>query len=852
MAKAAKAERTDAKLYKEFQQQPDGLSLESLKTLLRTLQAERQHRADKVEVLEDRLQITNNELAFRKSEADECRQQLYTALRKEPDRHRHRFALVEGYDPAAEVHEENVLQSRRCVERVLQEQVSQVIGRRKRDQQGFVVHDLEDMMIRKSKSEELRERYFRDTVLVTYVMPYSEQKHNLSFRIAATTSVKTLKEDACKYWGLNEAEFVLKMANNSKLHDALKVTACFRKHEEAQFLLVYKTPKNQSVLASEFGDILPKFGKKKLMNTRGAQIAKGTRVTRKKEGFKENKSLAEEMLVLPGLFQFMTQRDRKAKQHLQRLKLRSICAYLALVVLTTFSIMVLRPPGFGYWCTTGISDTLTGGLHSQTFESIRCEEDIWRWLEDSVTAEVFTDDSMLREYNYLVGYLQVMMQQVSEPSRANCQGIEGDVQPANFSCVHAAFRENTADRSEQDRLESYWATRIGQDGRSLEKPWEYKKVSRPTSGAYPETEAFQRTDGSGYSVEYQLQYTPLSKVRAAFLSDMHFLKQIGWLSSQTRALHLSFVAYNANYQTWIWNRYTFEISAFGTIYPLAHVEPFRPHLLEYGLDSELLISDIARLCLLLLLILQAFFDFRHEKKQSGSGWKHLLTVQVWVDFSIVVFFLVALGFRINYYSGERSVSYALSHLESFRDAGQVAENFGVHVCLEAVLLALCLYRLVYFLRVRRSVYIIWLCVERSASYLLRLSPLLLLVFFGFLLLGLAAGNRAHECNRTFASMMSCSLLLLSGDYHPAQLEPGESTRLVYVIALFCFGRLIVANTWTSILMQEYHRARVEAGFDPETYSWQEYEWVSWCLPWPLKPLYLKLRPSIKPVKQLED
>lgn len=28
-------------------------------------------------------------------------------------------------------------------------------------------------------------------------------------------------------------------------------------------------------------------------------------------------------------------------------------AYLALVVLTTFSIMVLRPPGFGYWCTTG-------------------------------------------------------------------------------------------------------------------------------------------------------------------------------------------------------------------------------------------------------------------------------------------------------------------------------------------------------------------------------------------------------------------------------------------------------------------------------------------------------------------
>jgi len=35
--------------------------------------------------------------------------------------------------------------------------------------------------------------------------------------------------------------------------------------------------------------------------------------------------------------------------------------------------------------------------------------------------------------------------------------------------------------------------------------------------------------------------------------------------------------------------------------------------------------------ILKLAVLQAFFDFRHEKKQSGSGWKHLLTVQAGMD-----------------------------------------------------------------------------------------------------------------------------------------------------------------------------------------------------------------------------
>eukprot|EP00913_Durusdinium_trenchii_P012622 g11853.t1 len=68
--------------------------------------------------------------------------------------------------------------------------------------------------------------------------------------------------------------------------------------------------------------------------------------------------------------------------------------------------------------------------------------------------------------------------------------------------------------------------------------------------------------------------------------------------------------------------------------------------------------------------------------------------------------------------------------------------------------------------------------------------------------------------------MSCSLLMMSGDVRVAQLEPGESFRVVSVLLLFCFGKLVLANVWLAMLMQEYHTARVEAG-SSSAYKWRD-------------------------------
>lgn len=141
-------------------------------------------------------------------------------------------------------------------------------------------------------------------------------------------------------------------------------------------------------------------------------------------------------------------------------------------------------------------------------------------------------------------------------------------------------------------------------------------------------------------------------MHAAFLEDLRFLQSIGWLS-QMRALHVSFLAYNANHRIWVWNqlpganpssercgngrtrpekatfprkkgrktavlgRFSFEHTAFGTIHPLVYQQPFRPRLFELGQDVELLVCDVARVCLALFVIFQALeTDSEHGLRSS--------------------------------------------------------------------------------------------------------------------------------------------------------------------------------------------------------------------------------------------
>ncbi|CAJ1457872.1 unnamed protein product [Effrenium voratum] len=623
---------------------------------------------------------------------------------------------------------------------------------------------------------------------------------------------------------------------------------CLRRNEDGHFVLVHKTPKNPIILQQEWLDIQPKFGRKKVKRPAEEEQKLGSSTA-----VGNNSSLAEQMVMLPGLFQFMTQRDRDARRHLPPLKLRSLCVYLMLLVLTAWCLFRLRPPLYSYWCNEGIAQVMTGEIHSAPFESIRSVEGIWTWLEETVAAELFVEDSVLRRHNYLLGYVQVLTQQVTETESSTCVQASAVQGTGNFTCVGLSFDESNADKTRQQEIEAYWSGKVGQDGRSFSEPWVFS--TGRTAGAHPQTDAFREFDASGYSADYHLQYTPLSKVHDAFLNDMKFLQQVDWLSPHTRALHVSFVVFNANHQTWVWNRFTFEMTAFGVIYPLSHIEDFRPRLNEYGMEYGLLGADLARLVLVILVCFQVFLDVWRLQTATGAGWKHFLTLQAITDLLIFVLFLVAFIRRMAFYTSESSVSHAMAAFNelSFHDVGQISASYNFNAILDGVVVALCCFRFAYFMRVSRAVFVVWSAVERAASVASSLVPLVLLSLLGFVVVGMAVDSRDSPYTRTIGLITTRVVMLLAGDDRTvAALHPDRPAELLYSVVLSASFRLFILNTWIAVMMQEYHRVRIAAGFDPKQYRWKEYDWVRWGVAWPFSSLYLRFRPKAEPSKRFTD
>ncbi|CAE7248371.1 unnamed protein product [Symbiodinium sp. CCMP2456] len=558
--------------------------------------------------------------------------------------------------------------------------------------------------------------------------------------------------------------------------------------------------KNTSMMDRELTNILPKAGRK----ARRGGANKSSHDAGKGEGAAAGGSsgeLAEQMMFLPGLFAFMTQRDRNVKQHLQRMKLRNIFIYLTVLVLAVYDIYLMQPPGVNYLCREGAVLPLTSGdVHTVDFEDIRTPSSVWAWLTDTVAAELFTADSLLRSGNYAVGFLQVLVQNVQPATAAQCpQEDTSFTLPPNVSCYAMAYTDDTAATASLAEVYTYFQGKIGLDGRSHQiSPWQWGPSRMASPGGEASTQmTFSAVDGSGYSVEYSLQHPSAAQlscmvtpsrsadtVRQAFLEDVAFLARASWLDTQTRAVHVQFTLYSPNYDLWIPSRYSFEMTGFGTVTPKIDVSTFRPGIIEYGSGFAQLLADIVRaLFVLYICLFQVYWDFMYERRVNGAGWKHFFTIQGAVDLSIGSVFFAMFGLRYTTFNAtasadlageELSFTSAVGALEESRlciqykvatisQATELAQTYNQHLALDAAMAALVLYRVLYFLKVNRHVFIIWTSVARAARIALRLLVVFAPILGALTVLSMGVSSNFDQYTRTFGSALTQNLLMIFGD-----------------------------------------------------------------------------------------
>lgn len=273
---------------------------------------------------------------------------------------------------------------------------------------------------------------------------------------------------------------------------------------------------------------------------------------------------------------------------------------------------------------------------------------------------------------------------------------------------------------------------------------------------------------------------------------------------------------------------------------------------------EQLSLDIIRFALVVVILFYqvVMVEIRHERSNGGNGLAYILSSQGVADLGLICVNVTI--FVQRYLHAVISLTKGLPLIENasaeYLGSIWVAELYKQNVVLEVFCLGLVSWRLFAFMKVNRHVFLIWntlnVSLVKSARYLMVLVP----VLTGCVIVAHAFWKTHSGDFRTFWGSATTILMILLGD-DKAVRALGEVTRPGTIIFVQGFYLVIVAfliNSWAAVLIQEYQKQRVAAGFRPKEYAWSEYNYVQWLLPSPLKRAYCRLRPSIKPVEEDED
>eukprot|EP00928_Gymnodinium_smaydae_P046241 TRINITY_DN30802_c0_g1_i1.p1 TRINITY_DN30802_c0_g1~~TRINITY_DN30802_c0_g1_i1.p1 ORF type:complete len:929 (-),score=169.00 TRINITY_DN30802_c0_g1_i1:19-2688(-) len=876
----------------------DSLDITACKDRILRLRADRERLAESTERLQERLKALNNELAARKEEADRSRQELLNEqaknrrmaeqrrqLGEEDDRSAAQPGGAGGLAVADRADAERQLEKvRHFIEEQLQERVPKNV---QRTTLGTRTFNETELMVEKSSEDQEREAFGIDTVLITYNLPNSELHYNLSYRVDRSTTAKKLREDACLYWNVSEVEFILKTMDNSKVHDDLTVQSCFRRDEAAHLILAQKTPKETRVLESEQHAIRPKIGRNSRPRSgeNASDESRGIGLTPSQDFF-------EPMKALPGLWEFMTQRDRRIVDHVDRIKLRNICLYLVLIILTLTCFNLSRPPTVEYYVRQGLIEPMSvpwvspeTNAQVHGFEAIRTVDEAWYWLTHVLPGQLMVSGSQIRGHNYMPGWVQIRQQRVREGTGSQCHSALAAVD-GSYECFDAEYSEDTLDSAPFEDVRLYWrgcnfsnATRdlceaksnetnttvnyigkYGVHGRSLSRaPWEWKSAAELRSednlgylgffsgyGTYPP---------DGYVAEYDLQHFPINETYAAYQQDMQVLRENNWITTRTRMITVEFLTYNGNRDYWAVNTYVMELPPTGHIITQKDVGVFRPFNFATDTDRRVFFMDIVRLAIVLYIITyQIYSEVSYERAKGKSAMNYLLRPLGIADMLIGVVFLVIAVLRhiVLGVAVWDVLEYSADQRSGFQSARHYFSVYYESVTLETFFLCLVVYRWISFFRINRHTFVLWSTIERACKEYAGVSFIFAMLMVCFAAIAHAMKGHNSRMYSTFPSSCLAVLMQMYG-VHTKIANDGRVGEQFYSVVFQIIFVYVVSNSWVAVLIQTYQKVRVQAGYQSKTYRWKEYQYAKWSLWSPFLSGYLKyLRPKIERPKNLSD
>lgn len=714
----------------------------------------------------------------------------------------------------------------------------------------------------------------RDTVLVSYVKPNENYRYNLAFRIDPDTTTKELRASVCKYWGADQANFILRTMANNKCQDDNRVRDCFKQGEIAQLRLEMKRESAEPPTEEELKAIQPK---------RKKRVGKGAKPRFNAEGVdsiqKFGDNFSKQLHKMGGIYFLLKLRDKKPSEHAAKIKLHDVIIYLALAVLTIYVHSQRRRDGEAFWCSKGIEDFInappigaqipvcSGGSPSsslcvRSFNELKQPQDAWVWLNYAIPAIFWPTDPTqvsLATYNRLLGYFSVRVKNVKTPasrtefctsnsidlvailggtgnsSNATCfpRRAEGDGMRTEPYPVLVEYWQNVTNISMNTSTTLSTTTTLG--FRGTMNPGEFisaekNKKDRQISWVRGNQDSY---DASGYTVDYRMTVSDPIRASEEYRKDWEMFRQTGWVSLTTRVILVSFTTYNYHYDMWTSTELMIECPPGGDMILTRYTQPFRPRVFETQAELSWTYIDGARLSIAIYIFMfVGYMERQHKVKNHKAGAYYHISLTGITDIGVVTCLLIQVFWNIASFQEEATFKYLVrangEETNRFESLTTPAFHYNTIFIIDGLMMVFLMYRIISFFRLSHTVYLLWhalgSAIKGLGFFFFVMSP----AVFSFVLLSwVHFGSYFMDFSNMTRSFVSC-VRLANADLDLTYYESDPAWVIFTIVTIYVIVTFLALNLFASILTDAHYVVQLTCAQPVEKWDLQRLR--SWVFP----------------------
>mmetsp|Transcript_82726 Transcript_82726/g.256782 ORF Transcript_82726/g.256782 Transcript_82726/m.256782 type:complete len:806 (+) Transcript_82726:3-2420(+) len=688
-----------------------------------------------------------------------------------------------------------------------------------------------------------------ETVRVTFA-PTQSYLYPLTFRIEDSTTITTLKKNACFYWNVNPEDYILRTMANNKCADEMLVRECFKQGELAQLRLEPRKLEVSEPKEEELKAIMPKGKQRKGKNRDPRYNAEGIEKIQK-----YNDNYAMQLRKMGGIYFLLKLRDTKPSEHFAKIKLRDILIYTALAVLTFWVYSSRRPAGEDFWYLSGIEERFmrempkpdaTADAYASTvpgFADVTSHSELWDWLNVTLPAIIWSQDALgLGAYNHLVGFMSLRVQNVKNQGapEQDCGNNKELVQQLGGSCYQMYVEEETQMTSDFTDLVSYWSTATQPNDEEPEvfrgsvEPWRWMsdEENREKFNTGSLTGTIDFYDASGYSVHYKMEVANKTKSVGQYREDLAKFKEVNWISLATRVVIISLTTYNFDYDMWMAADFMFEIPPSGAVQPRRTVRPFKPRIDEAREElTETYIDYVRMIIAVYILTCVGFNERRHKIKYHKAGaWYHV-TLNGITDYGIVVCVWIVVIWRGTGFGRDSTGQELALSGEAFRSYSELAFAYESIFCVEGLMMVFIMYRMLSFFRLNHTIFLLWRALGGAWTsfgyFTLMFAPAILGFIF---VLHSRFGPYVDEYSQLSTTSLQIYRIMAGNIDVTALIKLDTLWACAFVVIFYIVVTILLMNVFVTIVVDAYYVVQITAGGPGEPWSFDRlYRWATWGL-----------------------